>query len=870
MANPPPVPREFSFRCNLAAATISAAFAHTGTAAETTELVVPLEPITVVGTRASLDTALAIKHGSDEIVDIVAAEDIHKLPDANVGDALQRITGVQITRERGEASVATLRGLGQIETTLNGREIFTAGNGRLLDLADFPAEMFSAIHVYKTSSAERLEGGVAGTVDLRTRRPFDFNGAATAGTVRHIRGDLVRDGEFQYSLLASKRWRQAGSGEFGALVNFSHQERAWREDQKSVGNPLARNDIVAGQTVFARNGTSESASQGLRERTAGGIVLQWRPNERLELYAEGHLAELKTRQDTYQLNLTASSTFVPGSAEMFAGSSDLRNITWTDARASILTFARDTIDRTGQLALGANWNDGKLAVKADLSRTLSHNDLFFAGPSLSATVARFSQDLSTNPSRTRIDGTSLVDPSNLNFTSFLYRRRPFDGSLTALRVDAEYRLGGKLLDAISAGLHLADRQAGNGSGLLIADTAIPGTPSAATLAGLVQANPTGNFFPGSTSIGSYLVGNPDAARDAVAYRAALGIAGALPGAGAPLGVWKIRELTQAAYVMGSLRAANAPLDGNVGLRVVQTRDRVSGNQSLPATGGIAPIALDHRYTDLLPSANLRYEPQDGLVLRAALSRTIARPDFNQLSPSLTLNRNTITPALNTGSAGNPELRPVRSDNLDLAIERYFSTTGAIHLTLFAKQVDGFALTSSRPEAWFGETYQVSRPYNAGEARVNGLEAGYQQFYDFLPGWLRGFGLQANYTFVDSNTFDPALGRDTPLQNLSRHSGNLVGMYERGAVSARLAWNWRDKFLSRTATFSGIGTLPVYTRAYGWLDASLTFRLTDKVTISVEGLNLARTIRRSDYGTKTRPESAWINDRQIAFTATFKL
>lgn len=199
------------------AAAMSAALANGGAAAEG-DPAATLEPIVVSGKRASLATALQTKRERAEIVDAVAAEDIQKLPDLNVGDALQRITGVQIARDRGESSVAAIRGLGQIETTLNGREVFTAGTGRLLDLADFPAEMLSGIHVYNTSSADQLEGGIGGTVDLRTRRPFDLRETEVGGSARYIQGDLVRQGKGQYSFLASKRWRQESGDEFAIVL----------------------------------------------------------------------------------------------------------------------------------------------------------------------------------------------------------------------------------------------------------------------------------------------------------------------------------------------------------------------------------------------------------------------------------------------------------------------------------------------------------------------------------------------------------------------------------------------------------------------------------------------------------------------------
>ena len=143
-----------------------------------------LAPVLVVGTRASAESAAERKRRSADIVDGVLAEEIHRLPDLSVADALQRITGVQITRDRGEASVAAVRGLVQLETTLNGRELFTAGFGRALDYADLPSDLLAGIDIYKTSASSRIEGGLGGTVDLRTRRPFDFLVPTLAASVR--------------------------------------------------------------------------------------------------------------------------------------------------------------------------------------------------------------------------------------------------------------------------------------------------------------------------------------------------------------------------------------------------------------------------------------------------------------------------------------------------------------------------------------------------------------------------------------------------------------------------------------------------------------------------------------------------------------
>ncbi|PPC91980.1 MAG: TonB-dependent receptor [Methylobacter sp.] len=829
-----------------------------------------LTPVDVVGKRVSLSTAQEIKREKLEIVDSVVAEDINKFPDFNLTDAISRISGVQILQDRGEGAGVAIRGLTQLETLLNGREIFTAGSGRTLNYADIPSELLAGIDVYKTSSADHIEGGVGGLVDIRTHRPFDFKGSQIFGSARVIYGDLVNAAKPQFSTLLSNRWQSENFGEFGALINFSYQERAFREDQKGIGNPVARTNLIPGQTVFVPNGTSETSSLGQRNRTAGNLVLQWRPSDSLELYAEASYVEFKTIQNSYQINVTPSSSFVPGSIRLFPGSNDLQSITWLNAPISILSFARDTVDRTVQEAIGGSWSKGALTLKTDLSYTKSENDLLFSGPVLSGTAPVFSQDLSGSIPSTGVSGTNLLDPANFRFASIAFRTLPFQGDLWAAKADGEYQFNNGFFKSVSAGVRYAKRHADNAPGLILADQAVPGIVSAANVPSLVIANPASDFLGGAgTSISNFLVGSLNNARDATAYRSAFGITTPIPGAGNPTSVWRIDEETQSAFVMSAFEAEDFPIDGNVGIRVVRTINSVSGSQSTPLTGGNAPINIERDFVDYLPSLNVRYKVQQDLYLRAALSRTLTRQDFNQLSPSLVLIRNTVTPALNQGSAGNPALKPVRSDNFDISVEKYFSPTTSVYVAGFFKQVDGFLATVSNPEVYDGITYQVSRPQNTSAATINGFEVGYQQFYDFLPGLLSGLGLQANYTYVDSETPSTVLGQNVPLQNISQNSFNIIGLYEKGPVSARIAYNWRDDFLSGVSNFVGIGAVPVFTRGYGWLNASIGYRINNHLSISLEGTNLLGTVRRSFFGVPTRPQNTFANDTQVSFTASVR-
>jgi TonB-dependent receptor len=809
--------------------------------------------VDIVGQRASHITSQQIRQENLDIVDSVVADEIHKLPDIGVGEALQRIPGIQINRDRGESTQITIRGLSQVETLLNGREVFTAGSGRSLDFSDFPSEMISAINVYKTSSAEHIEGGIGGMVDLRTRRPFDFEGREVVVSGRALQGDLIDQTKPQFSILASDRWGTPGAGEFGALINLVHQERAWREDQASLGNYASR--LMAGSTLNVPTSILESTSTGTRSRNNANIVLQWQPTEKLDLYAEANYTEFRTRQQAYQFytkDNTPPTTF-SGTPTAFSGTNDLQSIDWTNVAISTQGFARDTIDRTSMVAVGGSWTQKALTLKTDLSYTKSFNHLFYLGSVLNGTAAHLQQTLSTSTAPgLSASGTDLLNPATYTFAGLSYRTRPFDGDLKAAQLDAEYQFSEGWLDVLSAGLRYAERSATDAPGLIITPISYTAPATAASTA----PNPYGNFFPGSDGVGNYLTGN--ISRDVNGLLNALGIHASIPTSN-PLGTWTMTEKTGSGYLMGTFKISR--LDGNAGIRIVHTDESAQGFSSQIA-GTYTPLNTNSTYTDTLPSFNLRYQLGPGLYLRTAASKSLTRPDFNQLSPSLSLDSTT-----STGSAGNPFLHPIRSNNFDLALEKYFSPSTSLYLTAFTKRVDGFLATTARPEIWNNHLYQVTRPYNSNAADIVGAEFGYQQFYDFLPGWLSGLGLQFNYTYLDSRSFNKLLDKDMPLQNISRNTYNLIGMYEKGPVSVRVAYNWRDKYLMDVTALSGIGPTPIYMKAYGWLDASASYRLSKQITLTLEGMNLLRTVRQSYYGVETRPKDSFINDRQVSAVIT---
>ena len=288
-------------------------------------------------------------------------------------------------------------------------------------------------------------------------------------------------------------------------------------------------------------------------------------------------------------------------------------------------------------------------------------------------------------------------------------------------------------------------------------------------------------------------------------------------------------------------------------------------------GGLLPISVKQTYTDVLPSLNLRWFLRDNLQWRFAASRGISRPTFDKMNPNLSLSTNTANGVTtHTGSAGNPNLQPMTADQFDTALEWYFGKGSMMYGTVFYKKVKGFIANAVFNEVYDGQVWEITRPVNGDEGTIKGAEVGYTQFFDFLPGWLSGFGLQTNYTYVDSKAPSPN-ATDTngnqlivPLEGLSKNSYNLILSYELSKFQARVAYNWRSDWLVTTAG-NGTGNLPVYNKGFGQLDASIRYNINDVWSVSLDGTNLLDTRLESYTGFDTRYRDFVINDRRYGFT-----
>ena len=332
-----------------------------------------------------------------------------------------------------------------------------------------------------------------------------------------------------------------------------------------------------------------------------------------------------------------------------------------------------------------------------------------------------------------------------------------------------------------------------------------------------------------------------------------------------------------------------------------------------ATGTLsAPGSYSHKYSNLLPSFNIRVHLNDQWQLRFAASKAMVRPDLYQMTPYTSLGiaynadgtfNTTQTGGAFTGVGGNPYLKPITADQYDLTAEYYFSPTGSFTFDLFEKNLQNYIYTGTVQETYTsgGQTYtfNVSRQLNGFEGTVKGFEVAYQQFFDFLPGALSGLGLQANYTRINSsgghntavNVFDPNqvtnqdIG-DLPLEGMSPDSYNVALMYEKYGISARLAYNWRSKYLYTTSaanvtrlaynyrstylltTSAANINAPVWSEAYGQLDGSVFYTINSNYKIGLQATNIGQARTILDVSTPTdlsiKKRYNWVDtDRRVA-------
>jgi TonB-dependent receptor len=307
-------------------------------------------------------------------------------------------------------------------------------------------------------------------------------------------------------------------------------------------------------------------------------------------------------------------------------------------------------------------------------------------------------------------------------------------------------------------------------------------------------------------------------------------------------------------------------------------------QTWAGTGVTVNDVAERSYEYWLPSLNVKFGLTDDVLMRLAVSKVLTRPENSYIRNFLTIG---LSPSGElTSQSGNPFLKPATAWQGDLTLEWYFDEVGSLTFDAFYKSVKGFfyQAVTDRSITSNGVTQTVSNrgPENYdGTGKVKGFEIAYQQTYDFLPGFLSGLGLSANYTYIDSsglpNTFlnggslpstSTVPPGNLPLEQLSKHNINVAAFYEKGPISIRAAYNWRSRFLL-TASDVIFPYTSIFNEATGQLDASIFFNVTDQIKIGVQGVNLLNEVTKTSQAftgdpAVLGPRSYFMNDRRFSF------
>jgi len=828
--------------------------------------------IVVTGVRASLQSAQSIRRNSVQIVDSIVAEDIGKLPDNTVADALQRVTGVQVTRGTGETTGVDIRGLPNAATLLNGREVFT-GTGRGVALQDIPAELLAGVDVYKTSTPDIIEGGVAGVIDIRLHRPFDFNGFTIAGGGRGVYSDQAGKWGYLADGVVSDRW-ETGIGEVGLLFGASYNRRKYEDqtafDFDSSGTPIATPDTVGGLYT-----------DGDRRRLAFNASAQWRPAPNLEFYADGLYTQYKERQAVnFFIGLPKAGNVVsvtprsdtPGLAQ---GATTLNDYTLTSKQA----YQNKTDNWQGDF--GGKWHiDDHTTLTSEVvynySKIVDRNaivDTSFNAPSV---TYNFDQNGTPNID---ISGVDITDPSNFYIRTLFDNHSLATSKQFAWRADLQHDFDEGFIQNFKIGVRYTWRKADSQA------TASVGQPNPdplgtqlTSIPGLASLSP-GGLVDGKLGIDHFALSDTDFLLDNTdTIRQIFGYTGARP-FDATLAFFD-KEKTYAAYAQVGYHfdLGSVPVDGIAGIRAVNTVEQLQGDG----------VSGRQNYLNWLPSATLRAKLTDKLQARLAVGKTVSRPEFSQLNPLVTYVPSGATgpgAVYGTGSGGNPDLKPITSTAFDASLEYYFNRTSSLTATGFYHRLHGYVETyasieqhGTDPTTGLPANYSVTRPRNTGTGKLYGAEVAYQQFFDFLPGPLSGLGTQINGTYLIGTSQSPVTLRQEALQQVSKYSYNVVAIYEKYGISARLAYNWRSSFYDSYTNVGAQGQ-NVKVRPIQQLDFSGSYSPMPWLTLTFDATNLLdRTYHDRFVGTSlvvdgqtsNTPRDTRKYDRTFEFGARFKL
>ena len=848
-----------------------------------------VEEVVVVGIRSSLQDSLNIKRSAANIVDAISAEDIGKFPDQNLAESMQRIPGVQISRDNGEGRNVTVRGLSPDFTmvTMNGRTIATsdrvdAGSNRSFDFR-FSRRISSALsrctrHRWRTWRKARCRRpSTSGRHGRSTFGERVF--VATASAIDEDNADEVTP---DLTLLYSDMF---ASDTFGITVGAHYDERSVESHGFSA---FGIQDWVEANTGIDYNldGDTGDEYRGLhldqliatpqdRERWTAMMTLQWQPGENTNVWLETLYSEFHSEGPTPGLALRFGNHYGPVTAfssmpDTTYGSDGLiDHIEMSDVLINPDMRFVDLEDEFITSALGASHRFGDWLVEAEWSYSEEEALQDSLGFVAWASADVFYDTRQSGWGALPVDGfSSGAAPSSYYITDINGNyNNPSSGENSDLRIDVDrdvdWNLGTVGISSIEFGAKYSDRQkfaqwnnvGVNGAALeqllgapIIPDAVLPGFGGIDS-AGWMTELTFNDFLSGFDGRPSDVFSGawPDIR---LLNEADILAAGTFSVADS-LTV-DVKEETLAGYFKANFEADGGRFSGNLGVRYVTTDQASFGNipdftsirynpATVQTTVDSTPAYYDRSYDEWLPSFNLSYDISDEVIVRFGAARVMSRPDLTILSPSTNINIQTASV-----SAQNPQVNPYLADQIDLSLEWYIGNGGVLAIAPFVKYIDSFivAATNETELTYFNEltgqnetiTALVSQPDNGIGSDMYGFEINWIQPLDFL---LNGLGFIYNTTIVQASDIRFAEGgAELPLPGLSEVSYNAIAYYENSRFGARLAYNYRDGFVEVSNTHFNNA---IEVNSYDQLDFSANFSVTDNITLRLEALNLTDSV-----------------------------
>lgn len=792
--------------------------------------------VLVTGQRANLASSLSRQRGADGVESVLTRDSIGQFPDQNVAESVRRAPGVNVLNDQGEGRFVAVRGLDPSlnAASLNGVRVPAPEAGtRSVALDVVASELIESIEIRKSLTPDMDADTIGASVEINTTSAFDRKKDLLAGSIEgsynHYSDEVTPKGSVIFSTKLADNFGISGGASY-YLRKFETDNiemDGWDEDGFA--------DTVEYRDYDVR-----------RLRTGGSLSLDWQPAESTRLYARGIYNRFSDQEDRRRLIFEAEDALVAATGTGASFSSD------ADEEARI-RVERDLKDRfevqtIQSYQIGGETNAGpwRLQYSAAWSRAaeLENGSIdpitfrrdFEEGDDLSVDLD-YSDYMRPRFTVAGVGAAAFADPGEYAFEGF-------DRTTLSRSVDKDWNFRGDITRSFALASGSFDLQFGGKARLrkkvfdLDVDT-FDGFDGDFTLTDVL-----GGQTYRLADLGAVVAKKGE--REFLDRNLALFERNGLDSAFASSAEdYAVDEDIYSGYVLGRYQAGPLRLIG--GVRMEHTRNDIRGN-TVTLDGDEEAVAVDptrvrRSYTDWLPSAVLRYEASDDLVLRLGGFRSLVRPSIGQLAPRFAIERDGDD---REGVFGNPDLKPYRAWNLDIGAEWYFAKSSVLQGGFFYKDISDYitTVTFEGDDQPYNGIYrgiaftEADIPLNMGKATIRGVELGYSQIYSMLPAPWDGLLTNFNYTFTDADgqTFDGDGGglRDIPLPASSRHTFNAVLGYEKGPLSIRLAGTFRDKYLDEV---QAVAEEDRYVRQHFQLDASARYRISKNFQVFGEWVNI---------------------------------